>query len=535
MEHYGYDRILDIIHKLDNKEQWPGEMKGEFFEELTTLQGRYDQCNNITFFEDTESLYDTLKELKSPWKFSINHTDETDLGQLWENEPRGWQDEVQAALYKKQKIYCARLTNSSNYTKDSLKEKFRGDERLVVIPSDTTSNDTCKCGILYVSLFIPSEITTGLLQLSGFTASGPTCKLPPFLLPRFLKLQKDVEKLQKLSKQLVEEKDTEEIRKILHLNTALDLGFYIGYTGKKDSELANYLEKDAHPKGANWKSWANKCWARVAVHYVFLNAQSAYTERVIIKLAKDAHRTRLLKSTLLNGKGATNDRKTGTVYLSVYRKIPIPQGARDLVRIHKQEFRQQQPPIKECTSFVPATTAPMINTNVKGNSNPNPNPNLNPCPTLNQTPYHHPHSNSLLSEISSQEQFLPEQMPDQHEKTRNEEEEKKELNEREVGASRVSRQQQSPLHLISLSKHLISIIDKMIHNELYSSLFMSNLNWTILADQVILVRNPEFVTGQLLHGILMFHRVNSVSLLTHDFVCTSTSPHRIIQLPHASR
>ena len=62
--------------------------------------------------------------------------------------------------------------------------------------------------------------------------------------------------------------------------------------------------------------------------------------------------------------------------------------------------------------FAPATMAPMINTNVNRNPNPNPNPNLNPYPTLNQTPNHYPHSDSLLSEISSQKQFSSEQMSD---------------------------------------------------------------------------------------------------------------------------
>ena len=70
----------------------------------------------------------------------------------------------------------------------------------------------------------------------------------------------------------------------------------------------------------------------------------------------------------------------------------------------------------ECTTFAPATIAPVINANVKHNPNPNPNPNpkrnLNPYPTLNQKPNHYPHSNSLLSEISSPEQLLPEQMSD---------------------------------------------------------------------------------------------------------------------------
>ena len=35
----------------------------------------------------------------------------------------------------------------------------------------------------------------------------------------------------------------------------------------------------------------------------------------------------------------------------------------------------------------------------------NPNPNLNHYPTLNRKPNHYPHSNSLLLEISSQEQL----------------------------------------------------------------------------------------------------------------------------------
>ena len=51
--------------------------------------------------------------------------------------------------------------------------------------------------------------------------------------------------------------------------------------------------------------------------------------------------------------------------------------------------------------------APMVNANVKHNPNPNPNPDpiLNPYPTLSPKLNHHPHSNFLLSEISSQEQY----------------------------------------------------------------------------------------------------------------------------------
>ena len=64
----------------------------------------------------------------------------------------------------------------------------------------------------------------------------------------------------------------------------------------------------------------------------------------------------------------------------------------------------------DCTTFAPATIAPMINANVE--RNPNPNPYLNPYPTPNQKPNHHPHSNFLLSEIPSQEQLSPEQMSD---------------------------------------------------------------------------------------------------------------------------
>ena len=62
----------------------------------------------------------------------------------------------------------------------------------------------------------------------------------------------------------------------------------------------------------------------------------------------------------------------------------------------------------ECTTFAPATIA----TVVKHNPNPNHNPTLNPYPTPNQKPNHHLQSNSLLSEISSQEQLSPEQMSD---------------------------------------------------------------------------------------------------------------------------
>ena len=68
----------------------------------------------------------------------------------------------------------------------------------------------------------------------------------------------------------------------------------------------------------------------------------------------------------------------------------------------------------KCTTFAPVTVAPMVNANVKHNTNinPNSNPNLIPYPTLNQKPNHYPQSNSLLSEISSQEQLSPKQMLD---------------------------------------------------------------------------------------------------------------------------
>ena len=68
----------------------------------------------------------------------------------------------------------------------------------------------------------------------------------------------------------------------------------------------------------------------------------------------------------------------------------------------------------ECTTFVPVIFAPMVNANVKHNTNinPNSNPNLIPYPTLNQNANHYPHSNSLLLEISSQEQLSPKQMLD---------------------------------------------------------------------------------------------------------------------------
>ena len=70
--------------------------------------------------------------------------------------------------------------------------------------------------------------------------------------------------------------------------------------------------------------------------------------------------------------------------------------------------------VLDCTTFAQATIAPVINVNVNRNPNPNPKPkpNLNPYPTPNQKSNHYPHSNSLLSEISSPEQMSPEQMSD---------------------------------------------------------------------------------------------------------------------------
>ena len=66
--------------------------------------------------------------------------------------------------------------------------------------------------------------------------------------------------------------------------------------------------------------------------------------------------------------------------------------------------------LSECTlNFCSFDNCSDDNTNVKRNPNPNPNPNLNPYPTPNQKPNHYLHSNSSLSEISSQEQLSPEQ------------------------------------------------------------------------------------------------------------------------------
>ena len=91
--------------------------------------------------------------------------------------------------------------------------------------------------------------------------------------------------------------------------------------------------------------------------------------------------------------------------------------------------------ITQCPTFAPVTIAPTVNPNVERNPNPNPNPytlvlililTLSQTLTLpllsipNQKPpkrlTHHPHSNSLLSELSSQEQLslniIQEQMSD---------------------------------------------------------------------------------------------------------------------------
>ena len=61
----------------------------------------------------------------------------------------------------------------------------------------------------------------------------------------------------------------------------------------------------------------------------------------------------------------------------------------------------------ECTTFAPATIAPVVNPNVKHNPNPNPNPNPNLNLTLPRTknPNTNLTLNSLLSEISSQKQM----------------------------------------------------------------------------------------------------------------------------------
>ena len=64
--------------------------------------------------------------------------------------------------------------------------------------------------------------------------------------------------------------------------------------------------------------------------------------------------------------------------------------------------------VSACTTFAPATILlQRINANVKRNPNPYPNPNLNPHLTPNQEPSHYPHSNSFLSEISSEEKLPP--------------------------------------------------------------------------------------------------------------------------------
>ena len=53
-----------------------------------------------------------------------------------------------------------------------------------------------------------------------------------------------------------------------------------------------------------------------------------------------------------------------------------------------------------------------INANVKHYPKPNHTPEVNPYPTPNQKPNHYRNSNSLLSDISSQEQLSREQLSD---------------------------------------------------------------------------------------------------------------------------
>ena len=91
--------------------------------------------------------------------------------------------------------------------------------------------------------------------------------------------------------------------------------------------------------------------------------------------------------------------------------FPRPMGQENMKSKGGIKHRGSRGRPHECWIFAPATIAPMINANVKRNSNPNPNPTLNPYP-LHQKTIITLTLNSLLSEISLQEQLSPEQMSD---------------------------------------------------------------------------------------------------------------------------
>ena len=99
-------------------------------------------------------------------------------------------------------------------------------------------------------------------------------------------------------------------------------------------------------------------------------------------------------------------------------EVSIPEGAlgrrfHQLCILSSIWKKQQRYVNYKCTTFAPTTIAPMINANVK--YNPNSKPIMNPYLTSNQKSNYYPHSNSLLSEISLQEQLSLEQMLDHHE------------------------------------------------------------------------------------------------------------------------
>ena len=69
--------------------------------------------------------------------------------------------------------------------------------------------------------------------------------------------------------------------------------------------------------------------------------------------------------------------------LELWPKMAIKVGLKPGLYSLHQIANKRVHDFSECTTFAPATIAPMVNANFKHNPNPNPNPNLNPYPTLN--------------------------------------------------------------------------------------------------------------------------------------------------------
>ena len=321
-------RHIETIGKLNERlvsSNNPGKMKGEFWEKLTKLEKLYNQCDSMKVFPDTTSLYDGLQQVDVSWKFFINHS-EKNMKPLWDDEAKGWEDRnFGNAVYEKCQTYYAKLNDSSEFTKTSLIARFNGDDRLI---SDDTTNES-KSGYLYALLYKPRKVNPDILLITtGSSLQGPRI-LPTCFLEKLYEVQDKADRLKKLFIQMTELSSTMKFKQILmNEYQAKDLRFYIGHTDTKYSNLAYYLDKNAHPKAKSWK-WARNCYTQLHVYFAQLKAESVLTEKKLIKWAVTNHADRVLNT----AKARSNDSTTGTVYVAMYQHIAIPQAVKDLLGI----------------------------------------------------------------------------------------------------------------------------------------------------------------------------------------------------------